>query len=209
MSTRFVAADIVLLASGHNPALVSPDWLSEKGLVTEAANQFVHTSEFSVFDSDSFLLMIDRQRLHATAKKGDTATLESLEAIGEGYVRLAPDLRCRALGINFRWVLESSAGEPIPSIITRMGDEQDLAAVFAQHEVRYGALLYATKHPYTLRLTIDPQDGNALLYNFNFHHDISGLSSDEVVERIQTLQLLSEDSREVVRRTSALEGSAE
>jgi len=206
MGMRFISADMVLLAAGHNPALVSPEWLKERGLVEEEPNQFVHTSQFSLFDSDTISLLIDNQRLHVTSKRGDVAALERLATIGVEYVHLLPHLPYRAIGLNFRWVVESTVDEPIPSISTKVEESGDLAAVFPEHEIRCGALLHARKDPYVLKLTIEPQDNDALVYSFNYHHDVSGFGIDELGNCIETLPSLSKQSRQAVRRTTGLEG---
>jgi len=78
MKIKLGRADIVILALAHNPSIISPQWLKENHLITEEPKQFVHTPDFSLFDSETFSLIADRQRLQVTAKKQDMDTLKSL-----------------------------------------------------------------------------------------------------------------------------------
>ena len=41
-----IQANIVILASNHNPGLYLKDWLNQKGIFTETPTNFVHTQNF-------------------------------------------------------------------------------------------------------------------------------------------------------------------
>jgi len=47
MDVKLRRADIVIMASAHNPSIVDPRWLKDNGLVAEDPKHFVHTPDFS------------------------------------------------------------------------------------------------------------------------------------------------------------------
>ncbi len=101
MEIKIERADIVIVASAHNPSIVSPQWLKGKKLIVEDPKQFVHTPDFSLFDSETFSLVVDRERLQITAKKKDSGTLKSLASVGSGYIDLLPHVPYKSVGLNF------------------------------------------------------------------------------------------------------------
>jgi len=46
MDVKLRRADIVIMASAHNPSIVDPHWLKANGLVAEDPKHFVHTPDF-------------------------------------------------------------------------------------------------------------------------------------------------------------------
>jgi hypothetical protein len=88
----------------------------------------VNRADFSVFESESFALFVDRQRLQITAKKRGTSALESLQHFGMGYVREQSHIPYRALGLDFEWILEAAVGEALP-IAVSVGDVGDLSSI--------------------------------------------------------------------------------
>jgi hypothetical protein len=145
MGIKLERADIVIVASAHNPSIVSPQWLKEKKLIVEGPKQFVHTPDFSLFDSETFSLVEDRERLQITAKKQDRETLKSLASVGSGYINLLPQVPYKSLGLNFMWLAESNEGEVLPKIKVSIGFINNLASILTDHELNYGCISYARK----------------------------------------------------------------
>jgi len=206
MKIKLGRADIVILALAHNPSIISPQWLKENHLITEEPKQFVHTPDFSLFDSETFSLITDRQRLQVTAKKQDMDTLKSLASIGNGYIKLLSHIPYRTLGLNFVWLAEISEGEYLPKINISINSTDNLSSILTGHELNLGCIIYARKEPYLLKLTIEPQGENTLIYNFNYHHEVKGLDVDRIIEYVDNFMSLYEHSRNVVENTCLVGG---
>lgn len=209
MEIKLRRADIVIVASAHNPSIVSPQWLKKKNLIVEDPKQFVHTPDFSLFDSETFSIVIDRERLQITAKKQDRGTLKSLAIIGSRYINLLPHVPYRSLGLNFVWLAESNEGEVIPKIDISIGFINNLPSILTDHELNYGCIIYARKDPYLLKLIIEPRGKNTLVYNFNYHHGVGRLNKDKISEHISNFMSLYENSKEIVEKTCLLQEEKE
>ena len=200
MKIKLKRVDIVILANAHNPSIISPQWLKEKNLIMEKPKHFVYTPEISLFESETFSLIVDRQRLQITAKKQDINTLKNLGDIGKGYVKLLPHIPYKSMGLNFEWLAEGNENERLPNINVVIDSMSNLSTIFSEHELRYGGIIYAAKKPYLLKLIINPQDSKSLVYNFNYHHEVKGLNINVVMKYIGNLVTLYRHSEGIVKK---------
>lgn len=199
MEVKLRRADIVILAEAHNPSIIAPEWLKVHSLITEEPKQFIHTPDFSMFESDSFLLVVDHQRWQLTAKKDNMESLRSLASIGHNYVRLLPHVPYRALGLNFTWTVGSQDKEEIPKIIVNI-DTTDPASIMIGHELNYGGIIYAKKDPYLLKLVIERPGKNVLTHNFNYHHELHGRSQEDILKFLDCFFTRYEDSLNTIKK---------
>lgn len=197
MTIKLKRADIVILASSHNPSIISPQWLKDNSLITEDPINFMHTLDFSLFESESFLLVVDRQRLQITAKKQDEESLRTLADFCSKYIKLLAHIPYQAFGLNFIWSIENGK-EGRPKIEIRI-DKSNFAPVFEGHEVNYGGIIYARKEPYLLKLVIEPEGENALMNNFNYHHELKGVSVEDMIAIIDSFLTRYNDSLRIVK----------
>lgn len=198
MEAKLRRADIVIIASAHNPSIIAPQWLKDNSLIIEKPIHFVNTPDFSLFESESFSLVVDHQRLQITAKKQDRGALRSLANVAANYVRLLPHITYRSLGLNLLWTVEIDEGDEVPKIGLSINGG-NLDSVFEDHKVSYGGIIYARKEPYLLKLVIEPQGKNALVHNFNYHHELEGMSVEDLARLIDNFLTRYEDSSRVVR----------
>ena len=198
MEAELRRADIVIMASAHNPSIISPQWLKDKSLIAEESDHFVHTPDFSLFDSESFSLIVDHQRLQITVKKQDKNSLESLANIASNYIELLPHIPYKALGLNFVWTIEVDNGEKLPKIGLNI-NKSDLMPVFEGHEIGYGGIIYARKEPYMLKLVIEPQGETTIVHNFNYNHELAGMSVKDIVKLINNFLVINKNSSSIVK----------
>jgi len=198
MEAKLRRADIVIIASAHNPSIIAPQWLKDNSLISEEPRHFVHTPDFSLFESESFSLVVDHQRLQITAKKQDRGSLRSLAGIASNYVKILPHIPYRAVGLNFVWSIEIDEGERLPKIVLNI-NKSDLMSVFESHEVDYGGIIYARKEPYMLKLVIEPQGKNTIVHNFNYHHELRGISVEDIIRLMDSFLTRYEDSSRIVK----------
>ncbi|MBE0516023.1 MAG: hypothetical protein IBX41_01350 [Methanophagales archaeon] len=195
--------DIVIIASAHNPSIIAPQWLKDNSLILEEPIHFVHTPDFSLFESESFSLLVDHQRLQITAKKQDDATLNSLADLAAKYVDLLPHIPYQSLGLNFTWSVEMAEGETLPKIEVNINGT-DLLSVFEDHDVHYGGIIYARSAIYVLKLVIESQEKNSLINNFNFHHELKGRSLEDIRQFIGNFSTRYDDSLRILKNLYSL-----
>jgi len=198
METKFGRASVVMIASALNPSIIAPQWLKDNSLIIEEPKHFINTPAFSLFESESFSLLVDDRRLQITAKKKDRNSLISLASISSNYVKLFPHISYRTLGLNFVWIIEANKEEELPKIGLNI-NKSDLMPVFEGHEIDYGGIIYARKKPYVLKIVIEPMGKNILVHNFNYHHEIGGMSAEDLVSLIDSFLTRYEDSSRIVK----------
>lgn len=198
MEAKLRRADIVIIASAHNPSIIAPQWLKDNSLIIEKPKHFVHTPEFSLFESESFSLVVDHERLQIIAKKQDEGSLRSLANIGSNYVKLLSHIPYIALGFNFLWSIEINKGEKLPKIGLDI-NKSNLMSAFKGHKVNYGGIVYAGKEPYKLKLVIEPQGGNTLVHNFNYHHELKGMSTGDIIKSLNSFLIRYKDSSKIIK----------
>lgn len=198
MEAKLKRADIVIIASAHNPSIIAPQWLKDHSLILEEPRHFVHTPDFSLFESESFSLLVDHQRLQIRAKKQDKGAVRSLAKIAGNYVKLLPHIPYRSLGLNLVWSIEIDEGEKLPKIGLNM-NKSDLMLVFEGHKIDYGGIIYARSEIYVLKLVIEAQEKNNLINNFNYHHELGGVSVEDIKKLIDDFLTRYEDSLRIVK----------
>lgn len=204
MGIQLLSADIVVLASTHNPSIMSPEWLKNKGLLAENPTNFVHTLDFSLFESRSYRLTLDRFRLQimATQPGKDEGSLKTVSRIASTYISSLPELPYTALGLNFEWSMSSDTELTTPKMELRLDSDKDWETILYGHTLTFGGIVYARKEPYILSLTITPRENGVLIYNFNYHHELAGMSPDAILNYIAEFTNLYHHSLKVVRSTA-------
>jgi len=135
MASKFIRANVVIIAEAHNPSILSPDWLKRNEVITEDPNQFILTPDFAVFESKSFNLMVDRQRWQLNTKRVNPSSIESLSTIATKYFDLLPHIPYLKLGMNFDWLIEEDENGSPPKITPMIGSLTDLSSIFPNHNL--------------------------------------------------------------------------
>ena len=203
MEAKLIRADIVIIASAHNPSIMAPQWLKDESLILEEPSHFVHTPDLAIFESESFSLVVDHHRLQIAVKKQDNESLKSLANIVSDYVKLLPHIPYNALGLNFIWTIEVDDGEELPKIELSI-NKSDLMSVFGGYEVDCGGIIYARKEPYMLKVVIELQGGNTLVHNFNYNYELEDMSVEYIVKLIDNFLTMKEDSSSIVKGLYAI-----
>ena len=203
MEAKLRRADIVLIASAHNPSIMAPQWLKDESLILEEPSHFVHTPDLAIFESESFSLVVDNHRLQIAVKKQDNESLKSLANIVSNYVKLLPHIPYKALGLNIIWTIEVDDGEELPKIELNI-NKSDLMPVFGGYEVDCGGIIYARKEPYMLKVVIELQGGNTLVHNFNYNYELEDMSVEYIVKLIDNFLTMKEDSSSIVKGLYAI-----
>lgn len=200
MDIKLVSADIVILATAHNPSVLSPEWLKEKKLISKNLNNFIYTPDLSVCESNDFSLVVDRQRLNIASKMVSADSLNIIKNIAMSYIKLLPNIPYTALGMNFAWMVKANASEITPDISIKIDQLDNFSKIFPDHELSYGCIIKAKKPPYLLKLIIEPKDDKSLVLNFNYHHEIRKIEEDKLVGYIGNFIDLLDYSRDTVKK---------
>lgn len=172
MDVKLTSADLVILATAHNPSILSPEWLNEKKLVSNDPINFIYTPDLSVFESKDFSLIVDRQRMQIVSKNFDLKSLELVKNIAAKYIELLPNIPYKAFGANFVWAMKATASEIIPDISININGSNNFSEILSGHDLSYGCIIRAKRSPYLLKLVVEPQGERSLIINFNYHHEI-------------------------------------
>ncbi|NLJ47967.1 MAG: hypothetical protein GX428_00020 [Candidatus Atribacteria bacterium] len=195
MEPNFVRADIVLIASPHNPLLITPDMIQrEKLLFNEKLNvlQSIQNPGFSFIDYDLFTVMVDIQRLQITSKNNEDENLKSIIHFVKKYLSLFTTLSYNAMGINFDWMKNYSSNEVFPVIEPNSQLQEFLPIELKDHELYYGNIIYAKNNDYLLRLSIEQirKPSFQIWYHYNFHHELINLDLSKILEYLENYQSL-------------------
>lgn len=165
-------ASIVIRAQSHNPTIISPGWVQKALLIKEPPSNFVCTPPFSLFDSASFLLTVDTERLELVPKVLDEEHISVCGQAASAYFRTLPHIPYRSLGLNYIWAYSPKpTGKPLPRVKVVI-DELDLSRVFNGRSIKYGGTVRVELRPYVLTVRIDYEDDQTIVFNYNFSYVI-------------------------------------
>ena len=188
-----IQANIVILASNHNPGIVSKEWLNQKEIFTETPTNFVHTPEFSLVETDNYSLQIDTQRLNIGLKSADEDRLTRLPIMANQYIKALPETPYSAVGLNSNWIAQLESPDVLKDIFITKPAHLD--AIFHEGNYNIGGIVLYEYSPFGLQLTIKPDKDNNVSLHFNYHSDVSGF--DELSERISRFDKIIEHARNI------------
>ena len=198
MKIKIIKADLVILATAHNPSILSVPWLKQKKLINVDPKQFMHTPDLSVFDTESFSLIVDRQRLFYSLKKHNLNNFKSLTKFGNKYIKILPHIPYTALGINFAWINKLKGKESFQKICIDKNSKLNFKKAFPKHNLDFGHIVFARKNPYLLKLTIEPKGRAEFIFNFNYHHEVKGIDIDIIRGYIDSFIKYYQHSKKIV-----------
>ena len=201
MPLEIVNANVVLLAT-HTPAIITEDWVEKKQIITEKHLNTVNLPTISIFESQNYLLTVEPMRLKLSSKK--VVNKNILKDIAEGilkYVENFAGLNYRAFGLNYEWVrtLEQNEKYTVNTSITYKSEVNVEDAFSGYAKIHLGSIIYVEKPPYVLRLVIEPIK-NGIKYNFNYHHEVKGMSVKEMKKHLSTFIDKFEESKSIIAR---------
>jgi hypothetical protein len=192
-------ASIVLIGT-HVPSIINPTWLGNEKLISEKVLNYVNTPDFSAFESESYSMVIDNERFQLTAKKDNFEQMNHLTTILKHYLSIFNNVQYQGLGINFKWFINYDDAEVRPQIGFKVNNLDNLDSILPNHEFMFGSIVKATTDKYQMNLSIEP-DKNLLIYTFNFHFNLKGLSTDKISRYLDEYEIIYEKAKEIVNST--------
>ena len=188
-----IQANIVILASSHNPGIASKEWLNQKGIFTETPTNFVHTPEFSLVETDNYSLHIDPQQLNIGLKRPNEDRLTRLSVIAGKYINALPETPYSAVGLNSNWIAQLESPDVLKGIFITKPAHLD--AIFHEGNYNIGGIVLYEYNPFRLQLAIKPDKDNNVSLQFNYHSDVSGVNV--LSERISRFDKIIEHARDI------------
>lgn len=193
MQVVLTQANIVILASNHDPGIVSKEWLNQKDILTEVPVNYINTPGFSLVETENHALHIDPQRLNISLKKRYENMLSHLPVIAGKYVEALPETPYRAVGLNSNWIAQLEHLDVLKGIFIKTPDQFD--AIFHEGNYNIGGIVFYEYVPFLLQLTIKPEDNNNVSLDFNYHSDVSG--TDDLSEKILHFAKVTEHAHNI------------
>lgn len=191
-------ASIVILASSHNPTILSPGWVEENLCLNEAHTNFVHTPPFVLFESPSFRLTADADRWELVAKALYNDRLERCGGAAASYMGTLAHIPYRSIGLNFVWTYASADDNYMPTIGVRL-DGSDLNDVLQGSDPVYSGRLRVHRDGYLLQVSLEKEDTSRLILNFNYSFRIDTRSAEERKHIVNSFVRYKEDSEDLAR----------
>jgi len=175
------AANIVLLASNYNPSIVSKEWLYQKGIFTESADNFIHTPILALVENKDIALAVDEQRLQLVVKRVTEDNLVKAAKMVCTFVNILPETPYKGLGFNYQYVIQKKCD--LDAIFTPKATK--LAKLFSK-EYHLGTVLIFPFENFTVNFTITPKPSKdeKVTMAFNFHSDVNKV--EEVLSRMSS-----------------------
>lgn len=189
-------ASIVLIGT-HIPSVINPNWLVNEKLITEKVLNYVNTPDFSAYESESYSMVIDNERFQLTAKNDNFEQMNHLTKILKHYMAIFNNVQYQGLGINFKWFINYDNTEVPPEVGTKLNG---LDSLLPDHNFMFGSIVKATTDIYQMNLSIEPNK-NSLIYTFNFHFDLKGLSIAQISQYLDEYTAIYEKAQTIVNTT--------
>ncbi|MDD2353678.1 MAG: hypothetical protein PHX56_09040 [Atribacterota bacterium] len=197
MEIKIYKSSIVILASSHNPSILSPEWINKNNVYDKKPDRFVNTNDFSFLDFKELSIVLDMNRLTISSKKHSEKTLELLSRIAGKYLELLPHNPYKALGLNFGWQIISPSNKI--NLTINNHDKDNISNFLNENKIIFGGIIYVNMENCKLRINIEPND-NILLYNFNYHHNIENLYNDKTISFIKNYKTLLKQSESFLKK---------
>ena len=197
-SVELISSDMVLLAKSHNPSILSPEWLKKKCGIKDDPKQFVHTPDFSMFDSESVQIVVDQIRMQTVSKRTEDSSLKEIANIVTRYVKSLPQIPYAAVGMNHLWKWEGDPDERPRFNISSSG--YDVPSKINGYEIEFGGILYGHATDHRVRILIEIQSPKKVTFNCNFHFDVLGRSHDFILGTIKKFKDRTQSSRNLVSK---------
>ncbi len=173
------AANIVLLASNYNPSIISKEWLSQKGIFTEPAENFLHTPILALIENKDFAFAVDEQRLQLIIKRVTDENLAKAAQMVCKFAQTLPETPYKGLGLNYSYSNEK--GCDLNVLFTPKS--ATLKKLFSS-DFQMGTMLVFPFESFLVSLSISPRQSKEekMTLAFNFHTSVS--NAKEVIKEI-------------------------
>lgn len=189
MKFSLEGTNVVILATHHNPSIASKEWLTQRKIIEENVNKFIHTPVVSSVETDSYALFVDTERLQMSIKNISAENIENLPKIAERYISQLPETPYTAIGFNYTYSIMSEAGNL--KVIFSPNDKK-FKELFSENYQLGGTIRFKFED-FIVRLNFQPPflPDEKLNADFNFHFE-----SKDIQEIKKKLRMYLESKKE-------------
>jgi hypothetical protein len=170
---ELVTANIVLLATSHNPSVLSAEWLKNCCGVEEKPTNLLSSAELFFLDSEATQIMCEPNRLQIISKR-PLGEFNPASVVSK-YVENLPHIKYGALGLNYVWRIPTDA-DRLKFGMTANG--KVLPDKFDSYAVEFGGILYFHADGDVCKVVIDKPNPKLRTLNINFHFETADKGLD-------------------------------
>jgi len=183
-----ISNSCVIVAKSHNPTLLSSDFLIRIGIVksideVDLSSLIITPPLSQVLLTNGYILSIDLDRFKVEGKEGIFPFL-----CGNYYLKALPHIKCRAIGLNFRFELTEYNFQ-------KWFDRFIIDNLLAPQSVNY----QIRNETYVCNIDIIKQKKESCRINFNFHYEFDETIFETIIsilnmedERISNLSMIDD-----------------
>jgi len=217
MVIKLLKSNIVLNAQRHNPSEVSYEWI--KSILDKKPLTSINIPQMTLYDYEDLVLIVNDQSLIAEIKPvpddkdTNTERMETVKKIVEEYIKEFKHVPFKNIGLNYIWSVEFTKEEPIPDLKPSLNIMFEALFGTDKDKISFGSIIKVKddKMGYLLTLKIEPQTQNVMVFNFNYHYDISDILESEKIKKLKEIisryaEEFYEGSKTIVNSISNKEG---
>lgn len=203
------SASIFITANNHNPMIVSKDWINQKGIIEEECENFNHSPTISIFTSKTYELIVDQQKLELNLRIISETNLLKLPEMIKKYVEALPETPYTSLELSFTWntVKDDEAYQILKD--KYLNNDDVVKRCKGDHETLIGFNIFRSTKDYILRIIINPwgTSGNSVVdgFNINFYYILNVKNSEELLEKLNIVDGIVNESKEIVEKILSTE----
>ncbi len=191
MELSLDGANIVILASNHNPTIVSKEWLIQKKIIGGDIVNFAHTPAFSIVETDMFGFIVDPERLQISARKNISENIENLSGIATRYVTELPETPYTAIGFNYLYHVTTRN-----SLTELLSPNDEKFRKLFPEDYQLGGNIHFRFEDFLVRINFQPVDDGRIVADFNFHFNSNNIS--KIIKKIETYIMMKRKSEEIL-----------
>lgn len=184
--------NIVILASNHNPSIVSKEWLTQRKIIEEEVNKFTHTPIFSLVETTNFTFVVDPDRLQISVKNITPENVESLPRIVERHINQLPETPYTAIGLNYIFHI-ISAKQSLKDVFST--DEKKFRELFLDN-YQLGGVIRFKFDDFLVAINLLPLENDKISADFNFH--INSRDIEKIREKLRVYSKAKKKAEEIL-----------
>lgn len=190
MEFPLYAANIIVLANKHNPAIASKDWLTQKNIIEEEITKFTHLPVVSLIETENFELVVDLDSLLLSIKKVNPDNLEVLPQIIFKYMSKLPETPYTAIVFNYFYHLEIDQNKLKNLLLI---NDKKLTEIFTESYM-FGIIVRFQYKDFKVTLKLNPTSDTGIIGEFNFAFHSNKIESlfKNLYEHSQTKKITEE-----------------
>lgn len=181
-------ANIIVLASNFNPTIISKDWLYNRGIFTQAVDNFMHNPMIAVVENSDFILAVEEQKFQLSLKRVTNDNMVTASAIVKRFIDVLLETPYKAIGFNYHYIVKYENCR-LQNLLSPNSNK--MAEIFSK-DYELGTIIIFKYLGFVTTLNVTPSllEEKPIKISLNFHANIADISElrGRIVEQASTLQ---------------------